>query len=395
MPGPPPKGRSSTVRCRSVEKSRQSVSSTSSSPLSRAMPTMLSCRKFSNRRGKSVRTWTFTERNRAGTPGRAARARPWGAGRWPVGDPQASFQELGTKRASVNSRVARQGDRRPAACAGRLRAAAARISPLFTGLVECTCPVRGAEDRPGARRLLLDLSGLRGTPRGADPPPRLGGQPGHPRAAASRSPSWTAAGGLRRGDRDAGLHQPRRAAARRPRARRALAAPGRPARRPPRRGHVERTGRVAELRRGRARRACSWSAAADFAARTLPKGSVAVDGVSLTVAALAADRFEVAARAAHAGADHAGRATPGRPGQPRADLLGQWAARWRDAASLVERLADPARQRARVKPRSACASELSTTWSCLWKCSTPSGPCGPRARAPARPARRAAAGWSG
>ena len=69
MPGPPPYGRSSTVRWRSVANSRKSTVDTSSAPFSRAMPTMLSSRKASNRRGKRVRTWTFTAR-RLGSGGR-------------------------------------------------------------------------------------------------------------------------------------------------------------------------------------------------------------------------------------------------------------------------------------------------------------------------------------
>jgi riboflavin synthase len=183
--------------------------------------------------------------------------------------------------------------RRPAACSGRFRAAAARISPLFTGLVECTCPVRAAEDRPGARRLALDLSGLRGTPRGADPPPRLGDSLAihgccltvaaleGPLAAfdvVTETLACTNLGALRPGSR---VHVERSLRLGDPLDGHLVA------------GHVERTGRVAEVRALPGETRLLVECGPDFAARTLPKGSVAVDGVSLTVAALAGTSFEV------------------------------------------------------------------------------------------------------
>jgi len=289
---------------------------------------MLSCRKFSNRRGKSVRTWTFTERNRAGTPGPGRPHAPRGG---PGGGRSATrrhrFRSWARNRQCKfhGSRV--KATRRPAACAGRFRAAAARISPLFTGLVECTCPIRGAEDRPGARRLVLDLSGLRGTPRGADPPPRLGdslaiqgccltvAELDGPLAAfdvVTETLACTNLGALRPGSR---VHVERSLRLGDPLDGHLVA------------GHVERTGRVAEIRTLPGETRLLVECGPDFAARTLPKGSVAVDGVSLTVAALAADRFEVALVPHTLALTTLGERRPGDLVNLEPDLLGQWVLR--------------------------------------------------------------------
>jgi riboflavin synthase len=59
-------------------------------------------------------------------------------------------------------------------------------------------------------------------------------------------------------------------------------------------GHVERLGTVEQVVRLPGEVRLSIACGEDFARRTLPKGSVAVDGVSLTVAELHGDRFVVA-----------------------------------------------------------------------------------------------------
>src|SRR5574344_1085021 len=68
MPAPPPNGRSSAVLCLSVVQSRRSCTLTVSKPRSNAFPRMLSARKPSSMRGKSVRMsmWSAMEtwRNR-------------------------------------------------------------------------------------------------------------------------------------------------------------------------------------------------------------------------------------------------------------------------------------------------------------------------------------------
>jgi riboflavin synthase len=58
-------------------------------------------------------------------------------------------------------------------------------------------------------------------------------------------------------------------------------------------GHVDGTGTVLELRRDAAFTWMVFTFPEDAAAYLIPKGAVAVDGVSLTVATLARDRFDV------------------------------------------------------------------------------------------------------
>ncbi len=59
-------------------------------------------------------------------------------------------------------------------------------------------------------------------------------------------------------------------------------------------GHVDATTEVLERRELEAHREVAFALAPDYAAFVVEKGSVTLDGVSLTVSALAADRFEVA-----------------------------------------------------------------------------------------------------
>jgi riboflavin synthase len=59
-------------------------------------------------------------------------------------------------------------------------------------------------------------------------------------------------------------------------------------------GHVDRAGEVLEVERLPGEVRLTVGCGADFTPRLLHKGSVAVDGVSLTVAELGSDRFTVA-----------------------------------------------------------------------------------------------------
>ncbi len=59
-------------------------------------------------------------------------------------------------------------------------------------------------------------------------------------------------------------------------------------------GHVDATARVLERRDLEAHREVAFALADDYRALVAEKGSVTLDGVSLTVSALAEDRFEVA-----------------------------------------------------------------------------------------------------
>jgi riboflavin synthase len=59
-------------------------------------------------------------------------------------------------------------------------------------------------------------------------------------------------------------------------------------------GHVDATAEVVERRDLEAHRELAFALADDYRALVVEKGSVTLDGVSLTISALAADRFEVA-----------------------------------------------------------------------------------------------------
>ena len=174
---------------------------------------------------------------------------------------------------------------------------------------------------------MLDLAGLSGTPRGADPPPRLGDSVAvhgccltvaalHGTTAAfdvvTETLACTNLGGLARGAR---VHVERSLRLGDPLDGHLVA------------GHVERTGRVAEVRPGSGETRLVVECGRDFAARTLPKGSVAVDGVSLTVAALGEDRFEVALVPHTLALTTLGQRRPGDRVNLEPDLLGQWVLR--------------------------------------------------------------------
>ncbi len=198
---------------------------------------------------------------------------------------------------------------------------------MFTGLVECRCPVVSAEDRPGARRLVVDLAGLAGAPRG--PSPAL--KPGDSVAVngccltvaalegahaafdvVTETLRLTNLGGLAPGDavnieRSLRLGDPLDGH---------LVS-----------GHVERTGRVTEVRELPGETRLTVACGADFAARTLPKGSVALDGVSLTVAELATDRFTVALVPHTLQVTTLGLRRPGDLVNLEPDQVGQWVLR--------------------------------------------------------------------
>lgn len=217
----------------------------------------------------------------------------------------------------------------------RPAAAAAGDPALFTGLVECTCPVVSAADRPGARRLVLDLSALAGSPRAGLPPTRLGDSLAvngccltvsdlqGTRVAfdvVTETLARTNLGQLAAGDpvnveRSLRLGDPLDGH---------LVS-----------GHVERTGRVAEVRAAPGETRLTVECGPDFAARTLPKGSVAVDGVSLTVAQLGEDRFTVALVPHTLQVTTLGRRRPGDAVNLEPDQVGQWVLRALQARGVL------------------------------------------------------------
>ncbi len=250
----------------------------------------------------------------------------------PVGTRRRRFKGLARNDQCKFLRSPVKAPALPAPKAGRHLAAGAASHPLgakalFTGLVECHCPVASAEDRPGARRLVLDLAGLAASARGAAPALRVGDSVAlngccltvaaldGVRAAfdvISETLRLTNLGGLAAGDavnveRSLRLGDPLDGH---------LVS-----------GHVERTGRVVEVRALAGETRLTIECGPAFAARTLPKGSVAVDGVSLTVAELGPDRFTVALVPHTLELTTLGRRRAGDLLNLEPDQLGQWVLR--------------------------------------------------------------------
>ncbi len=205
---------------------------------------------------------------------------------------------------------------------------------VFTGIIEAACLVRGASELPGGRRLTLDLAPVRAA-RHADeatgprPAPllRLGDSVAvngccltvaalHadvadfdviPETLARTNLGTLVVGAsvnversLRFGDSvDGHLVS----------------------------GHIERLGTVLDVVRLPGEVRVSIDCGADFARRTLPKGSVAIDGVSLTVAELHDDSLVVALVPHTLERTTLSRLRAGSRVNLEPDMLGQWVLR--------------------------------------------------------------------
>lgn len=97
-------------------------------------------------------------------------------------------------------------------------------------------------------------------------------------------------------------------------------------------GHVDGVGRVLRRREGDNAFTLEIAVPEGFAAHLVPKGSVAVDGVSLTVARCGHDRFEVAVIPHTAAVTTLGRRRPGDRVNLEADLIGKYVARLWEAS---------------------------------------------------------------
>ncbi len=212
--------------------------------------------------------------------------------------------------------------------------------PLLAGIIEARCPVLAADARAGALRLRIDLEPLRAlAPRRVSP-------------AAAASASAATAPLVREGDSvavngccltvaalsgDAASFDVVEETLRCTNLGALLAgAPanierslcyGDPLDGHLVSGHVERTGRVLSVDDRPGDRRLSVSCGADFASRTLLKGSVAIDGVSLTVAELHHDRLAVVLVPQTLQRTTLSIRTPGDRVNLEADLLGQWVLR--------------------------------------------------------------------
>jgi len=205
---------------------------------------------------------------------------------------------------------------------------------LFTGIIEAACSVRAATDRPGGRRLCLDLAPVRASRGSHD----VEGGPGGPlvrlgdsvaingccltvagltgdEAAFDVIPetlSRTNLGGLVAG---AAVNVERSLRYGDPVDGHLVS------------GHVERLGTVLDVACIPGEVRLSIDCGADFARRTLPKGSVAIDGVSLTVAELHDDRLVVALVPHTLERTTLARLRVGGRVNLEPDMLGQWVLR--------------------------------------------------------------------
>jgi riboflavin synthase len=92
-------------------------------------------------------------------------------------------------------------------------------------------------------------------------------------------------------------------------------------------GHVDGTGTVAEVRDEGTSRVVRVEAAPDLLRYVVEKGSIAVDGVSLTVSALAAGSFSVSLIPETLERTTLGTAEPGRPVNLEVDVLAKYVER--------------------------------------------------------------------
>lgn len=92
-------------------------------------------------------------------------------------------------------------------------------------------------------------------------------------------------------------------------------------------GHVEGTGRLAARREDQGQLWLEVEAAPEFLGRCLPKGSVTLDGVSLTIAELTGERFAVALVPHTLEVTLLGERALGDRLNLEADLIGQWVLR--------------------------------------------------------------------
>jgi riboflavin synthase len=93
-------------------------------------------------------------------------------------------------------------------------------------------------------------------------------------------------------------------------------------------GHVDETGRVRELRAGAHDTRLSVAASRAFSDWLVEKGSVAVDGVALTVVSVAEDGFDVALIPHTLAVTTLGRLAPGARVNLEADVLGKYVRRY-------------------------------------------------------------------
>ena len=102
-------------------------------------------------------------------------------------------------------------------------------------------------------------------------------------------------------------------------------------------GHVDAVGRIAEIQDpGDGGRLFTFEGPADFAGYLVPKGSVTVDGISLTVVRPRGSSFDVAVIPETLARTNLGTAEPGQRVHLEADMIGKWVERILEARGLVQ-----------------------------------------------------------
>jgi riboflavin synthase len=99
-------------------------------------------------------------------------------------------------------------------------------------------------------------------------------------------------------------------------------------------GHVDAVGRIEDLRPAEDFQWLTVSFPARLAPYFVPKGSVAVDGISLTVARLGAERFDVQIVPFTIDHTNLARAKPGDPVNLECDMVGKYVVRAAELAGL-------------------------------------------------------------
>ncbi len=197
---------------------------------------------------------------------------------------------------------------------------------MFTGIIESACTVRHAVTREGRLRLLVDLAPALAAGRALRAP-----APGDSVAVNGCCLTIDALDGceasfdvVEESLRRTNLGQLRAGA--RVNVERSLAF-GDPVDGHLVSGHVEATGAVLALEPTPSETRLTVGCTAEFAGRLLPKGSVAVDGVSLTIATLHSGSFEIALVPHTLRRTTLGERRVGDRVNLEPDLIGQWVAR--------------------------------------------------------------------
>ena len=213
----------------------------------------------------------------------------------------------------------------------------ARPSPVFTGIIEQVCAVLEVVPKPGARRLRLDLGPLRQQTGESTPLAVLGDSVAVNGACltvaelegdvaafdvVTETLERTSLGALEPGGRvnvERALRLGDRLVG------------------PLVQGHVEAIGEVERVDTQDGQTWFRIRCGAEFASRTLFKGSVCIDGVSLTVAELGDEHLAVALVPHTLERTTLGRLSPGTRVNLEPDMIGSWVRRTLEGMDLVPR----------------------------------------------------------